>query len=277
MIIDFRVRPPFSGFLKSELYCDLDFHSKFANRFGFELPQSVKEHSIELMLEEMKECGVDKVVIPARKLYNVTNDDLVDLLSKYPDKFFGMAGIDPLDGEKALDEIHQYVINGPCVGITMEPGYCAEPLRADDERLHAVYQICEEKEIPIFLSFGGLVAPLMEFNNPEIIDRVAKKYPDLIIILAHGGYPYPEQSCYVCFKNKNVYLVPDFYGTRVPGGAHYREAMTWIPDKIIFGSGYPVQPIGGMLKYYRENMSEEAFEHVSHKNAAKILKLEKEI
>ena len=50
--------------------------------------------------------------------------------------------------------------------------------------------------------------------------------------------------------------------------------MTWIPDKIIFGSGYPVQPIGEMLDFYRENMSEEAFENVSYKNAAKILKIE---
>ena len=39
------------------------------------------------------------------------------------------------------------------------------------------------------------------------------------------------------------------------------EATTWIPDKIIFGSGYPVQPIGGMLNFYREHMSKEAFEN----------------
>lgn len=274
MIIDFRVRPPFGGFKNSELFCDMDFHIPFSHRFGFELPESVKQKSIDLMLKEMEDADIDKIVVPARKLYNVTNDDLTELLTQYPDKFYGMAGIDPMDGQKALEEIDQYIIQGPCIGVTMEPGYCTEPLKADDPRIFPIYQKCQENNIPIFLSFGGLTGPLMEYNNPEIVDRVAKRFPELVLILAHGGYPYAAQSCYLCFKNKNIYLVPDFYGTNVPGGSQYMEATTWIPDKIIFGSGYPVQPIGGMLDFYREHMSKEAFEKVTYKNAAKILKIE---
>lgn len=274
MLIDFRVRPPFSGFLQSEIFCEIDHHIKFAKRFGFDLPQSVKDKSIDLLFDELTKAGVDKAVVPARKLYNVTNDDLVDLLAKYPDKFFGMAGIDPLDGQKALDEIDQYIVNGPCKGVTMEPGYCEEPLLSDDERIFPVYEKCQAENIPVFISHGGLCGPLMEYNNPAIIDRVAAAFPKLTLILAHGGYPYVNEACYICFKNENVYLVPDFYGTRVPGGLEYMKATTWIPDKIIYGSGYPIQPVDGMLNYYREHMSAEAFEMVTYKNAAKILGIE---
>lgn len=274
MLIDFRIRPPFSGFRDAEIFCEIPRRIKFASQFGFELPQSVIDKSIDGMLQEMADAGVDKAVVPARKLYNVTNDDLLELLGQYPDKFYGMAGVDPLDGTKALDEIDQYIINGPCKGVTMEPGYCDEPLRADDERIFPVYEKCQNENIPIFLSFGGLVGPTLGYNDPEIVDRVAQIFPDLTLILAHGGYPYVYQSCYLCFKNKNVYLVPDFYATRVPGGDEYMKATTWIPDKIIYGSGYPVQPIGGMLEYYRSHVSPEAFEMITYKNAAKILGIE---
>lgn len=274
MLIDFRVRPPFSGFTTSELFCDMDFHVPFAKRFGFELAESTLKKSIDLMFDEMAEAGIEKAVVPARRLYNVDNDDLVELLTKYPDKLYGMAGIDPLDGQKALDDIDQYIVNGPCVGVTMEPGYCTKPLKADDDVLYPIYEKCQNENIPIFLSFGGLTGPLVEYNDPILVDRVAKIFPDLTLILAHGAYPYAAQACYTCFKNKNIYLVPDFYGTRVPNGKAYMEATTWIPDKIIFGSGYPVQPIGGMLQYYRDNMSPEAFEMVAYKNAAKILGIE---
>ena len=274
MLIDFRIRPPFGGFLSSELFCDMDFHVPFAKRFGFEVAHSTFEKSLDLMFDEMAEAGIDKAVVPARKLYNVTNDDLVGLLADHPDKLYGMAGIDPMDGQKALDEIDQYIINGPCVGVTMEPGYCVKPLKADDECLDPIYDKCQTAGIPIFLSFGGLTGPSVEYNNPEIVDRVAKRFPELTLILAHGAYPYVTQACYTCFKNQNVYLVPDFYGTRVPNGDDYMKATTWIPDKIIFGSGYPVQPIGGMLQYYRDNMTPEAFEMVAYKNAARILGIE---
>lgn len=274
MIIDFRIRPPFGGFRESELFCVED-RENFSSKFGFEVPESLRQKSIEILLQEMDEAGVDKAVVPARKLYHVTNDDLLVLLEQHGDRFYGMAGIDPLDGEKALQEIDKYILNGPCVGVTMEPGYCATPLMADDKRIYPIYKKCEENHIPIFLSFGGLVGPLVEYNDPIIVDRVAHDFPELVLILAHGGFPYATQACYTAFKNKNIYLVPDFYATRVPSGDEYMKATSYIPNKIIFGSGYPVQPVGGMLQYYREHLSEEAFARVSYENAAHILGLKK--
>ena len=52
------------------------------------------------------------------------------------------------------------------------------------------------------------------------------------------------------------------------------QAAQWISDKIIFGSGYPIQPLKGMVDYYREKLTPDIFEQVAYKNAAKILNLE---
>lgn len=277
MIIDFRMRPPFGGYRSSAIFTNTDFQGPFARKFGFELAPSVWKMSMALMLEEMAEAGIDKAVVPVRRLANaqVTNEELLEFLQMQgKDKFYGMAGVDPLEGEGALEEIERYIVNGPCVGLTLEPGYCFKPLKADDEILYPIYEKCQRENIPIFLSFGGLVGPYMEYNNPIFVDHVAADFPDLKLILAHGGYPYVTQSCYVAFSRPNVYLVPDFYATRVPGGDQYMQAAQWISDKIIFGSGYPIQPLKGMVDYYREKLTPDIFEQVAYKNAAKILNLE---
>lgn len=275
LIIDFRCRPPFSGFIApNEPYFNYQKRIWFGKRFGFEVSDSVKEKSIDLLLQEMDDAGIDKAVIPARKLCHVKNEELVALLGKHSDRFWGMAGVDPMDGQGALEEIEKFVLNGPCVGISIEPGYCAPSLKADDPQLFDIYQLCQENDLPVFLSFGGLVGPLMEFNNPEIVDRAAKQFPDLKLVLGHGGYPYVTQACYTCFRNPNVYLVPDFYATNVPNGLSYFEAMNWIPDQILFGSGYPMQPVKAMLEHYRKHVDEAGFRRLTYENAAKILKIE---
>lgn len=275
MIIDFRIRAPFGGFKNSVLFDSKD-RATFATKFGFEIQDSLRQKSVDILIKEMDEVGIDKAVVPVRKSVNVSNDELMDFLDQYNERFYGMAGIDTLDGENALKEIDKYVLEGPCVGVVMEPGYCTIPMKADDKRNYPIYQKCQDNNIPVFLSFGGLIGPFMDYNDPNIIDHIASDFPELVLILAHGGYPYVNESCYVAFKNDNVYLVPDFYATRVPGGNEYLKATSWIEDKIIYGSGYPVQPVKGMFEYYKANLSEEAFKKVTYLNAIKILSWKKE-
>ena len=233
MIIDFRIRAPFGGFKNSVLFDSKD-RATFATKFGFEIQDSLRQKSVDILIKEMDEVGIDKAVVPVRKSVNVSNDEL------------------------------------------MEPGYCTIPMKGDDKRNYPIYQKCQDNNIPVFLSFGGLIGPFMDYNDPNIIDHIASDFPELVLILAHGGYPYVNESCYVAFKNDNVYLVPDFYATRVPGGNEYLKATSWIEDKIIYGSGYPVQPVKGMFEYYKANLSEEAFKKVTYLNAMKILSWKKE-
>ena len=58
MVIDFRMRPPVGGFLQALMYRNVQRTAKIARSIGMELPPSVFEESVDLMLQEMEEAGI---------------------------------------------------------------------------------------------------------------------------------------------------------------------------------------------------------------------------
>ena len=65
-VIDFRLRPPMKAFLDMIMYANIDRTARMARGIGMELPPSVRRRSVELMLKEMDEAGVERGVVPGR-------------------------------------------------------------------------------------------------------------------------------------------------------------------------------------------------------------------
>lgn len=281
MIIDIRNRPPFQGIAEHYLFT-ASRRQMFAGRFGLSIPVSVMEKSMTHYLAEMDSAGIDKAVVPLRKYpaggpKGMDNQDLVELLAQYPQRFIGFAGIDPLDGTQALAEIQKFVQAGPCRGILLEPGYCQEPLYITDERIYPIYERCQQEKIPVLLSFGGFVAPDSSYNQPQLVNQVAKDFPKLHLTLAHGGWPFAQEMCHIAFNWENVYLSPDIYAVNVPGCQDFLAAANYfVPDKIIFGSAYPVLSMGDTVAYYLEHLHPEHRDQVMYQNALKFLGMEEE-
>ncbi len=273
MIIDFRVRPPYKSLGEGALW-NLERRQSFAKRFGKEIAESTKQKSMELLLKEMDEAGVDKGVVQVRLSIGMKNDDLAALLQEYPHRFVGMIGVTPHDIQTAFADIERYIIKGEATGIIIEHGFCTPPLAADDGKNYPIYELCQRLNIPVTLSFGGFLGPTVDHNAPSMIDHIAADFPDLTLILAHGGWPYVQEMAHIAFNHKNVYLSPDIYAVNVPGSTDYLGAMNYfIPEKIIFGSAYPVIAIKDMTEHYKQMLSADVYEAVMYQNAAKVLKL----
>lgn len=282
MIIDIRVRPPFKS-IKEHYLFNTARRKSFASRFGLGISPSIEEKSMDLFIQEMDEAGITKAIVPMRKyaaegLEGMDNNDLNALLATYPDRFIGFAGIDPLDGVAALAEIQQFVVEGKCSGILLEPGYCQEPLYLSDKRMYLIYEFCQMHHIPILMSFGGFVAPNSDYNRPTLVNQVAGDFPDLRITLAHGGWPFAQEMCHIAFNWKNIYISPDIYAINVPGSQDYLAAANYfVPEKMIFGSAYPVLSMQDTVDYYRAHLLPEHFEQVMYQNAQRFLGIENEV
>ena len=68
------------------------------------------------------------------------------------------------------------------------------------------------------------------------IDRVACDFPDLKIIISHGGYPYVSETIMVVQRNANVYLDIAEYEQQPFSEKYIEAANTIISDKVIFSS-----------------------------------------
>ena len=271
-IIDWRLRPPFGSFGENQIFWDPAFKNTPL------YPDSARNFSMDMLFEEMEKNGVVLGVIPFRKNQDTTQkEEISEMKTRYPGKFKYMAHIDPYvdDPVGLIDEL---IVNGPADLAVIEPSqlFIKKSIPADDELLYPIYDKCQKEKIVLTIAFGGLYTNNIGFYNPEIIDRVANDFPDLTMVLAHGGWPYAAEICHVAYRHPNMYLSPDCYLTTIhPGYKDYVIAANHLlQDQIIFGSVYPGYSIDVTVNEYLKNgLSEEVLPKIFYENAARILNI----
>ena len=277
--IDFRVRPPYGHYLK--FYEDLDdLETSAYGHTGTHAPRSVREKSVDLLIREMDEAEIEMAVIPGRDDFGVTYEELCALSHQYPGRFILFPSVDPLSGQKALDEVRRTVLEGEGKGIAIESGFTPETyFTVDDPRIFPLYQMLEEHQIPLMINYSAHAMKGMPFDPeaPRRLDIVARKFPSLTLIVAHGGWPWTKECIALAMIDRNVYLLPDAYGTIAPGAEDYAKAAKKLAKgKILFGSAHPLAPSGAAAEYVDREwlLDEDGKREVFYDVAARILKLD---
>jgi predicted TIM-barrel fold metal-dependent hydrolase len=276
-IIDFRLRPPLAGFLKMALYTETERRDGITRIHGFEPAPSVREKSVPLLLKEMDEAGVTTGVIIGRnsgRYGSLSNDDVARMVADYPGRFVGTASIDPSNRKIASEQINQAIKAG-FRAINIEPGSYPLPLMVDDRKLYPIYAQCEDADIPVIIMAGGSAGPDLSYTEPTHLDRVAADFPNLKIVVSHGGWPWVHQVLHIAFRRPNIYLSPDQYLANLPGSDDYiRAADGFLADRFLYASSYPFTPVTGYSAWFKKlPIKAEAMEKILYKNAAKLLKL----
>lgn len=276
MVIDFRLRPPFGGYLDAGMYADRAAADFYARNTGMSRPESARRESMPLLLEEMKANGIDMGVATGRAGHHkggVSNDDIIRLMAEYPGKFSGLAGLDASDAQAAIAELHRVCLRGPLSGVVLEPGALAEPRYADDVRLYPIYEECQAHGVPIMLMAGGRAGPDRTYSEPQLISRLAGDFPKATFIVAHACWPFVQEILGVCFYQENIYLCPDLYFFNLPGQDDYiRAGNFYMQDRMLFGSAYPFMPLD-CVHIFREAFRPEVREKLLYRNAARLLGL----
>lgn len=278
MIIDFRMRPPVGPYVPS-VYGNVANIAKATARIGFQQVQSVAQVSFDLLKEEMAEAGITHAVIPARVAAkgSVPNADVAELVENSGGFFSGIAALDPADMDKALADLDRYVADGPLKGVGFEPGMLPTPLHADDKKLYPLYEACQEKGVFVSIMTAAACGPNIGFTSPELIDNVARDFPKLTIVDAHGGWPWVTQNLYLAHRHQNVILCPDFIMFNMPGMADYLMAANYfLQDRFLFATGYPHMGHVQAVEFYKKNIRPEVQDKIFYGNAARLLGLDAE-
>jgi len=117
--------------------------------------------------------------------------------------------------------------------------------------LRTIYRTAERIGLPVMIHTGTSIFPgaRSKFGDPMALDDVAQDFPDLTILMAHGGRPlWTETAFYLLRSHPNVYL--DI--SSIPPG----RLLEWFPrieqvsDRVLFGSDWP----GPGVKSLREEL-----------------------
>lgn len=275
-IIDLRVRPPAAGFESMALYWDKERIAQMGRDIGFEPAPSYLSESVEACVAEMDAAGVAIGVVTGRlsgkRLGRVENAAIVDLIRRYPGRFWGMGGVDLDDMQAARRQVEEISGSADLCGAVFESGCAENPRYADDPELAPLFGACEDAGLPVLLMAGGNAGPDLSYSNPVQVDRLAARHPKLDIVAAHGSWPWVNEILGVAYRRKNVWVSPDMY-IFLPGGQMYVEAANgYLQDRFLFGTAYPALPFGSTIeRFLKLPFRAAVLPKLLHENAQRLL------
>lgn len=239
-----------------------------------------KQGTLEDFIRDIDDAGIDKVVCTGRDIettsaWKVTNDYVADMVSKYPDRIIGIAGVDPNKGDAAVREVERAVNELGLKGASMDP--FGAGLYANDPKMYPIYQKCSDLNVPVFITIGPLPVSgtKISFGSPLPIDDVAVDFPKLKILCSHGGWPFTREMVAIAWRNDNVYFETSVYHF-MPGAELVVDAAnTIISDKLVFASAHPFAPFKESLEKFKKlPFKEEVLPKILYQNAARMLGIE---
>ena len=284
-IIDMRCRPPYKSFL-NEGYPFTLFEKR--NLINFQkmcgspsITKVADTHSMADFIEEMDKAGIDLAVAPYRAAWSdpinqrapLDNGELVALMTEYPHRFIGVAGISPVYDTyaRAKQIIQDFCFDGPLRGIAIEPIIDQPNWLLNDERALAIYDLLRGKNIPVLITFSS-----MPLEQVQPLGDILRLFPDVNFVICHGGTPRNIELIDLAFTVNNLYLSPDGNMINTHTSRLFIDAGNYmLRDRLLFGSAYPGTVMDFAIEYYmRCGFREEVLPGILYDNAARLFGLE---
>lgn len=202
----------------------------------------------------MKESGTDFAILSQLGFSEYLGEieicptsHLEKILPDNSEYYWGFAGIDPRS-DNIEEQIEYYIKEKGFKGIRINPNDWGE-FSLDSEMLVPFFEKCSELSVPIHFHTGVDPEGLIELANPMLLDKVAIRYPNLLIFLEHYGFPFKYEAYAMCRKHDNVYLTLAWHFNKL---VHHNKFLAWLEleemrvhagiNKIMYGSDYPATP-----------------------------------
>jgi uncharacterized protein len=200
-------------------------------------------------LEYLDRCGVDRAVLinyVAPEVIGYTeaaNSFVAEYVRADPERLIAVGGIRP-DHPDPEREVARLKDDLGIRALKLHPphqlfrpdGYVDGSLPG----LRTLYDACERHRLPIIFHTGTSVFPRARnrYSDPIFLEDIALDFPDLTLVLAHGGRPiWMETAVFLTRRFPNVWL--EISG--VPPGRllDYFPQLPRISEKVLFGSDWP--------------------------------------
>jgi Predicted metal-dependent hydrolase of the TIM-barrel fold len=230
-----------------------------------------KRITIDVVLETMRENNVEKAVV-----YNVLSyqynaaygnklllneirghESLLPVIMLYPTHTNEMGG---------PEEIYKMLNENRIKGVLLYSGLYRDRAggnyTADEWNMGDIYMLLEEMNMPVFTRVGA------DFTYDEI-NRLQSNHPRLQIILREVNLMANRNLYGLAEHCKNLYIETTdykaFFGIE-------EFVNKFGPERLVFGSGYPVQSMGGAVaSILMADIKQEDKEKLAGKNLLRLM------
>lgn len=231
----------------------------------------------EDILEYLQSQGIDKAVVLseyAPRATGVVTNEFTAAFCRDHEELVPF-GAPCLYSPTPLAEQAEYAVKELGMrGFKMLPSY--SHFYPNDPILFPFYEVARGLGVPVQFHTGTSIfkGTRIKYADPLLLDDVADEFPDLIMIMEHGGRPFwYEQAAWLMVRHPNMYV--GTAGMPAKRLAQHFPVRTR-PDRFIFGSDWPGVPnVKPMVdKILALPLDDEIKEMILWGNAARVLGLD---
>ena len=205
------------------------------------------------------------------------NDWIARYCSVNPKRLLAFGSVHPKYVADAGAEVDRLVKIG-IRGLKVHPShqlFAPNAYRDGLGPLAAMYDRAQALGIPVMIHTGTSIFPGARnlYAQPMLADDVSVDFPNLVVILAHGGRPlWMEEAFFLVRRHKNMYM--DISGIPPQKLMEYFPRLEEIADKVLFGTDWPgpgVPGVRGNIEKCRAlPISAAAQRKIMYDNAARL-------
>ena len=173
------------------------------------------------------------------------------------------------DNPEAIEELHR-IKSLSINAIKLHPDY--QEFFIDEEKLYPIYQTCSDLDLPIVFHAGwDCYSPNIVHAKPEARASVAKKFPNLKMVVAHfGGLKMWDDVIEYLAGIENVYFDTAMAATYMNDKNTAMKILSKHPiDNIFLGSDCPWESPADSIKFIDSlPLSDDQKEKIFGLNAA---------
>jgi predicted TIM-barrel fold metal-dependent hydrolase len=277
--VDVHVHPPTKEFLVDSGGPEI---AAAAKKFGHQLVLK----TVEEMLDEYTECGVDRLVLfawdaeTASHRPRVSNEFVSRIANKFPERIIGFASVDP-QKKSAVRDLQRAVQDLKLQGLKLHPQ--AQAFQPNDRKHYPIYEKCVELGIPVTFHTGstywgagldGGGGLKLRLSNPMLLDDIAADFPELKLIMAHPGWPWQDEQLAIAMHKENTFIDLSGWSPKYFQPLLVTYMAKLIPHKFLFGTDYPMLSPRRWLEDFKAlPLTSEVRHMILEENARKLLRL----
>ena len=231
----------------------------------------------DVFAQLLRDSGVDYGVILAEFTPLTTGyapNDLVRSFCAGRKELIPFCSINPYEEPTPTQTLKRLVLDQGFKGLKLYPTY--NHFYPNEAALYPIYATAQELRIPVLFHTGSSVFrnARIKYGNPIFFDDVAQDFPEMTIVMAHGGRgAWYDEAMTMIRLHDNVYI--DATGLPVRKLPDYFPDIDRFSHKFVFGTDWPQVVIKDSIAKYSEiGLSEMSRERILGGNAAKLLGIE---
>ena len=201
-----------------------------------DVPEEVDAADIDpiaVTFTEMDEYGIEQ------GLFGLS-DRAVEAAGRHPGRVHFVTEVDPNDVMGAVRTVRRARAEHGLAAVSVFPAGCSPQVPVDDPKMYPLYATAVELDIPVIVN-AGTAGPRLpsDCQHVERFDIVCYDFPDLKLVMRHGGEPWEKLAFKLMLKWPNLYYMTSAFAPKYYPEAIVDYANTRGADKIMYAGYFP--------------------------------------